>query len=260
MYEEILDKICILEKKCGDVMKNADRSNTGEESKEGHGNLVTKYDRMIQNMLQEGLKEIMPEAVFYGEEEDIHQDISKGFAFIVDPIDGTTNFIMDANYSAISIGLVKDLERIAGAVYNPYTDEMFTAIKGQGAFLNGKRIHVSDRDLSESLAIFGTAPYYEEFGHSAFRLAEKYYDKALDVRRYGTASLDLCMVASGKAAIYFEQRLSPWDFAAGSLIVDEAGGITCDFNGDPLKVNIKTSVIGMNKTSSMLKECFNNPE
>lgn len=256
MYEKILDEICALERKCGEVLVNADRSNTGEESKGGHGNLVTKYDKMVQDMLQKGLKEIMPEAIFYGEEEDIHADITKGYAFIVDPIDGTTNFIMDANYSAISIGLVKDLERVAGAVYNPYTDEMFTAIKGQGAFLNGNPIHVSDRDLKDSISIFGTAPYYEEFGHTVFDLAAAYYDASLDVRRYGTASLDLCMVASGKAAIYFEQRLSPWDFAAGSLIVEEAGGVTCDFNGDPLVVNTKTSVIGMNKQSSMLKECF----
>lgn len=256
MYEKILEEICALERKCGDVLKNADRSNVGEESKGGHGNLVTKYDRLVQDMLQEGLKEIMPEAVFYGEEEDIHQDISTGYAFIVDPIDGTTNFIMDANYSAISIGLVKNLERVVGAVYNPYTDEMFTAIKGQGAFLNGKPIHVSNRDLKDSISIFGTAPYYEEFGDSVFKLASAYYYASLDIRRLGTASLDLCMVAAGKAAIYFEQRLSPWDFAAGSLIVEEAGGITCDFNGDPLVVNTKTSVIGMNKESSMLKEYF----
>lgn len=256
MYEEILKKVCELERECGEILKNADHENVGLESKGGHGNLVTYYDKMVQDKLQEGLKKILPEATFYGEEEEVHADISKGYAFIVDPIDGTTNFVMRSNYSAISIGLTKDLVRVAGAVYNPFTDEMYTAILGKGAFLNGKPIHVSLLDLKDNIAIFGTAPYYSEFGHVVFDMAAKYYDESLDVRRYGTASLDLCAVAAGRAGIYFENRLSPWDYAAGSLIVEEAGGICVQYDGSPVAVNKKCSVIGANKQSSIIKSVF----
>lgn len=252
MYEKLIADVCDLVRECGEILKNADNDKVNVEAKEGHGNLVTYYDKMIQDKLQEGLKQIMPDAVFFGEEEDEHEDISKGFAFIVDPIDGTTNFVMHANYSAISIGIVKDLERVAGIVYNPFTNEMFTAEKGKGAFLNGNQIHVSELDLRDSIAIFGTAPYYAEFGHQVFELAKAYFDASLDVRRYGTASLDLCAVAAGRAAIYFEQRLSPWDFAAGSVILEEAGGVITQFDGSEIDVSRKCGIVGANKKSSML--------
>jgi len=252
MYEELINKICVLVRECGEILKNAEKDKVNVESKEGHGNLVTYYDKMIQDKLQEGLYKIMPEAVFFGEEEEEHSDISKGMAFIVDPIDGTTNFVMGANYSAISIGVVNNLERVAGVVYNPFTDEMFTAQKGKGAFLNGEPIHVSELDLKDNIAIFGTAPYYSEFGHTVFELAKAYFDEALDVRRYGTASLDLCSVAAGRAAIYFEQKLSPWDFAAGSVILEEAGGVITQFDGSPIVVDRKCGIVGANKPSSRL--------
>ena len=253
MYEKLIEDICVLVRECGEILRNAEKDKVNVAAKEGHGNLVTYYDKMVQDKLQEGLYKIMPEAVFFGEEEEEHSDISKGYAFIVDPIDGTTNFVMGANYSAISIGVVKDLERVAGVVYNPFTDEMFTAEKGKGAFLNGKQIHVSELDLKDSIAIFGTAPYYSEFGHTIFELAKAYFDAALDVRRYGTASLDLCSVACGRAAIYFEQKLSPWDFAAGSVILEEAGGVITQFDGSPIVVDQKCGIVGANKASSRLE-------
>lgn len=257
MYESLLEEVSNLARKCGEILKDKKRSEIGVEMKEGHGNLVTKYDRMVEDILKRELKEIMPEAKFYGEEEEVHSDISKGYAFIVDPIDGTTNFVMNANYSAISIGFTKDLERLMGVVYNPFTDEMFTAIKGQGAFLNGNPIHVSSLDLCDMVAIFGSSPYYSEYTDFAFNSARHYFDKALDIRRYGTASLDMCSVAAGRAAIYYEERLSPWDYAAGSLIVEEAGGIVTRFDGSKLTVNEKSGIIAVNKPSAVLKEVFN---
>lgn len=144
----------------------------------------------------------MPEAVFVGEEEDIHASIAKGYAFIVDPIDGTTNFIKDYHVSAISVGLALDGERYMGVVYNPYLNELFTAVKGQGAYLNGVPIHVSSQPLENGVVLFGTAPYYEELNQKSFEMAYDYFKRSLDVRRSGSAALDLCSVAAGRAELF----------------------------------------------------------
>ena len=102
---------------------------------------------------------------------------------------------------------------------------MFTAERGKGAFLNGKPIHVSRNPLSEGIVLFGTAPYYEELSKKSIQMDNAYIKKALDVRRSGSAAIDLCSIAAGRAELYFELRLSPWDFAAGALIVEAAGGV-----------------------------------
>lgn len=216
------------------MILNADRSKLLVDEKAGHANFVTTYDKKIQEMLEESFAEIMPEAVFVGEEEDIHSSIERGYAFIVDPIDGTTNFIKDYKTSCISVGLLKDGKQLFGAVYNPYLDEMFTAYRGKGAFLNGNPIHVSKNSLENGVVLFGTAPYYEELSKKSFEVVYDYFNKALDVRRSGSAAIDLCNIAAGRAELYFELRLSPWDYAAGSLIVAEAGGKVTTFEGEPL--------------------------
>lgn len=164
----------------------------------------------------------------------------------MDPIDGTTNFIKDYHVSAISAGLAKDGEKYIGVVYNPYLDEMFTAERGKGAFLNGRPIHVSRNPLSEGIVLFGTAPYYEELSKKSFQMAYAYFKKALDVRRSGSAAIDLCSIAAGRAELYFELRLSPWDFAAGALIVEEAGGVVTTVEGGAVTLGQKCSVLATN--------------
>lgn len=230
----------------GAVILNADRAAVSVDEKSGHANFVTTYDKKVQEMLKESFARIMPEAVFVGEEEDIHSSIEKGYAFIVDPIDGTTNFIKDYKTSCISVGLLKDGEQFFGAVYNPYLDEMFTAVKGRGAFLNGCPIHVSNNSLENGIVLFGTAPYYEELSKKSFEVVYEYFNKALDVRRSGSAAIDLCNIAAGRAELYFELRLSPWDYAAGSLIVTEAGGRVTTFEGGPLLFDRPISVKATN--------------
>ena len=228
---------------CGDTMKTADRSDCATRAKEGHANFVTRYDRIIEDILYHGLLDILPEAAFYGEESADGGFPSEDLVFVVDPIDGTTNFIKDLKWSCVSIGLTEKRERIYGLVYNPYTDEMFTAVKGQGAFLNGKEIHVSDAPLEEALVIFGTAPYYEDLADHAFQKAQEYMMKGIDVRRTGSAALDLCLVACGRAELYFESMLQPWDFAAGSLIAEEAGGTVKRWDGEALDVTMPGSCL-----------------
>lgn len=227
----------------GKIIMNADRNTETVEEKTGHANFVTSYDKAVQEMLKKRLLEILPEAVFVGEEEDVHREIQKGYSFIVDPIDGTTNFIRDMHCSTVSIGLLLDAEPVYAAIYNPYLSELFTAQKGQGAFLNGQPIHVSGKPLSESIILFGTSPYYPELAKKSFELLINLFNRALDVRRFGSAAYDLCMVAAGRAELFFEMQLSPWDYAAGSLIVKEAGGQATQLDGTPLSYGHPCSVL-----------------
>ena len=200
----------------------------------------------MQQILKERLLELLPNAVFVGEEDDIHASIRKGMAFIVDPIDGTTNFIKDYHNSAISVGLTNDGKAYIGVVYNPYLDEMYTAERGRGAFLNGRPIHVSGNPLSEGVVLFGTSPYYEELSRKSFQMAYAYFKRALDIRRSGSAAIDLCSIAAGRAELYFELRLSPWDYAAGALIVQEAGGVVKTVDGDEITLEKPCSVLATN--------------
>lgn len=244
--DQLLKQITDAVRACGEIILHADRSKSCIDEKAGHANFVTTYDKKVQQELREKLLQILPEAVFVGEEEDIHASIAEGYAFIVDPIDGTTNFIKDYHMSAISVGLARDGERYMGVVYNPYLNEMFTAVKGQGACLNGKPIHVSSQPLHNGIVLFGTAPYYEELSRKSFEMAYDYFKKALDIRRSGSAALDLCSVAAGRAEVFFELRLSPWDFAAGSLIVEEAGGKVTTVEGEPLSLHAPCSLLATN--------------
>lgn len=244
--DQLLKQITDAVRACGEIILHADRSKSCIDEKAGHANFVTTYDKKVQQELQEKLLQILPEAVFVGEEEDIHASIAEGYAFIVDPIDGTTNFIKNYHVSAISVGLARDGERYLGVVYNPYLNEMFTAVKGQGACLNGEPIHVSSEPLHNGIVLFGTAPYYEELSQKSFEMAYDYFKKALDIRRSGSAALDLCSVAAGRAEVFFELRLSPWDFAAGSLIVEEAGGKVTTVEGEPLSLHAPCSLLATN--------------
>ena len=243
----LINEISALVKECGKVMLNADREKMAINTKSGIADLVTEYDTKIQEMLFGGLKKILPEAKFIGEEGSSDVLTSEGYYFIVDPIDGTTNFIKDYHYSAISVALLKDGNVVAGVVYNPYLNEVFYAIKDGGAYCNGKQIRVSNSDLSNALILFGTSPYDKELSERTFQLAAEYLSQGLDLRRSGSAALDLCTVAAGRAELYFELRTSPWDFAAGKLIVEEAGGVVTTLDGEELSFYKKSSILAKNK-------------
>ena len=242
----IVEKISDAVRECGQILRQAKCSEAMIDEKDGHANFVTAYDKKIQEELKEKLLEIIPQAVFVGEEEDIHASIEKGYAFIVDPIDGTTNFMKDYHMSAISVGVTKNGKPEIGVIYNPYLDEMFTAKKGEGAYLNGESIHVSGQPLSNGVVLFGTAPYYEELSKKSFELAYEYFSRALDLRRSGSAAIDLCSIAAGRAELYFELKLCPWDYAAGALIVEEAGGKVTTVEGTPITLDRPCSILATN--------------
>ena len=243
----ILNEIIVAAKECGQVMLQADRNNFGIKDKAGKANFVTAYDCKIQEMLQIKLAQILPEAEFLGEEEDCRINRKAEYIFVVDPIDGTTNFIKDYHMSCVSIGLIRNGKRYLGVVHNPYLDETFSAISGEGAYMNGNAIHVSSDDLENGVVLFGSSPYNTELAKASFKLAYEYFQKCLDIRRSGSAALDLCSIALGRAELYFELILSPWDFAAGALIVEEAGGIVTTVEGDTLSCLEKSSVLARNK-------------
>ena len=250
--ESDIGRIIDLVRGCGQFIREADRGHLHIDSKEGRANFVTEYDRQVQERLRAGLLAIMPDAHFVGEEGTSQKFSPSGRYFIVDPIDGTTNFIRDFHFSSISVALVVDGAAELGVVYNPYTDEMFSAQRGHGAFCNGKRLHVSSRSLENAIVVFGTAPYHEELKERTFRMAYAYFQKAMDVRRSGSAALDLCSVAAGRAELFFELVLSPWDYAAGGLVVEEAGGVVGDLDGNALAYDRPCSVLARNRGVQVL--------
>jgi myo-inositol-1(or 4)-monophosphatase len=191
--------------------------------KEGHANFVTEADIASQKFCVEQLQKLLPEANFFAEEKEDNK-LQPGYNWIIDPIDGTTNFMRGIRHSAISIGLVKDGEGVLGVVYDPYQKEMFSAVKGEGAFCNGKPMHVSSEPLESGQIFFGTTPYYREMAEKTCEKIREVFLKCADLRRSGSAALDLCYVAAGRCDGFFELLLSPWDYAASSVIIAEAGG------------------------------------
>ena len=245
--EVLVQKMTEVVRECGQYILNADRSAIAIDSKAGPANFVTEYDKKVQDLLEEKLMKIVPDAKFVGEEENSERVTENGKYFVVDPIDGTTNFIKDYHVSCISVALIEDGKVQIGIIYNPYLDEMYWAKRGMGAYCNDKKIQVSNQPLSNGIVLFGTAPYYEELNQLSFQMAYDYFKQALDIRRSGSAALDLCAIAAGRAELYFELRLSPWDYAAGSLIVEEAGGIVTTVEGEVISLDKPCSVLAKNR-------------
>ena len=195
-------------------------------------NLVTEVDHACERLIVDGLREAFPDHAIVAEESSTAVP-GPGPCWYVDPIDGTTNFVHDFPHCAVSIGFALDGRIQAAVVLDPCKEEMFEAERGQGARLGGAPIGVSRmRTLEESLLVTGFP--YDRRAHSSFYLSyfEAFIHAAQDVRRLGSASLDLCYVAAGRFDGFWEWKLHPWDTAAGWLIVEEAGGRVTDFDGE----------------------------
>ncbi|MGI6029482.1 MAG: inositol monophosphatase family protein [Candidatus Heteroscillospira sp.] len=231
-------------RRAGQILLSAHDVEVSEKS--GRADLVTQFDRQIQAFLEKELMALCPEAGFLGEEEAARH-LEREKLFIVDPIDGTTNFTRDFRHSCISAALDLKGETVLGAVYNPYLDEMFSAEKGRGAFLNGQPIRASERDISHAITLFGSSPYNHELAEKSFAAAQSLFLRGLDVRRAASAALDLCYIAAGRADVYFEYTISPWDHAAGHLIAQEAGAIVTQFDGSAPSNREKCSVLACGK-------------
>jgi myo-inositol-1(or 4)-monophosphatase len=213
------------------------------DRKEGQiTNLVTEIDRTSESIIIERIRKEHPDHTFFGEESGIHQNVSE-YKWVIDPLDGTTNFAHGLGIFCVSIGLEYKGEVILGVVYDPNVDELFTAEKGRGAFLNGKPIRVSKTDtLIESLLVTGFPYNIRENPNHAVEHFTNFLMSTQAVRRLGSAALDLCYTAAGRFDGFWEVSLRAWDMAAGVLILREAGGTRTDFEGKDATIYVPQMV------------------
>ncbi|EKS37163.1 MAG TPA: inositol monophosphatase [Afipia sp.] len=201
-------------------------------SLKGPANFVSLADRRAEQMLYDDLTKARPGYGFLGEEGGTREGTDKANTWIVDPLDGTTNFLHGIPQFAISIGLQREGTIIAGVIYNPANDELYIAERGKGAFLNDQRLRVAGRkQLSECVVACGL-PHIGRGDHELSRreMAEM-QNRVAGLRRFGAASLDLAFVAAGRLDGYWERNLQPWDIAAGLIMVREAGGVVSGIEG-----------------------------
>jgi myo-inositol-1(or 4)-monophosphatase len=231
-YELICKQTVELSQEIGKFLQQeVGKINDDNLEKKGYNNFVTYVDKTSEKLLVEGLLKILPESDFIAEEETEKQT-QKDFTWIIDPLDGTTNFVHALPCYCISIALQQNGKTVLGVVHIPTLSETFYAWQGSKAYLNNKEIKVSQtQTLSESLIAHGF-PYEEYEKMDAYIDLMRYFLKETHgVRRWGAAAMDLVYVACGRYEGYYECDLSPWDVAAGSFILQQAGGKVTDFSG-----------------------------
>lgn len=235
--------------------------------KQGAANIVTSSDIAVQEFLRSRLSELLPNCGFLCEEEDAH-DLAHEYTWIIDPIDGTANYSRGIRECAICVGLKHNSKMELAAVYLPRLDELFTAQRGKGATLHhpvsgkpSQPILVSQRPFANSIMCTALPVYYKEYAPVCSNIIRNVFMQCNDIRRFGAAAPELCYIAMGRCELYFEYLLSPWDFAAASLILEEAGGILSDLEGQPLKYTNRSGVLAannkenLNRLLSIVAEC-----
>lgn len=212
------------------ILKEKNKFNSSDIQKKGFNDLVSYVDRASEEKLIMGLLKILPGSGILGEEGG--GNFNSKYTWVIDPLDGTTNFIHRLPCFAISIALFKNMLPVIGVVNELNFKECFTAIKGEGAKLNGKKITVSPQDNLEN-SLIATGFPYNDFGMQKeyMKLFEELMKRTQGLRRLGSASVDMCYVAMGRFEAFYEYGLKPWDVSGGALIVQEAGGKLSDFNG-----------------------------
>ena len=217
------------------IRENWDRPRTIEYK--GAIDLVTSVDREAERQILEILQREFPDHGFLSEEAPAVEARSKEYRWIVDPLDGTTNFAHGYPHLSVSVALQQNGRTILGLVYDPLRNECFRAVAGEGAFLNDAPIRISPVEQLDK-ALLATGFPYDRRQHADQYLAffRAFLTRTQGIRRAGSAALDLCYVASGRIDGFWELKLKPWDVAAGALIVAEAGGKVTDFSGNPLSI------------------------
>jgi len=213
------------------IRQEREHFHAGKVEHKGFNDLVSYVDKEAEKIIVKALKLIFPEAGFITEEQTVEQ-VDTPWKWIVDPLDGTTNFVHGVPSYAVSIGLAKDGVVMLGVVYEVGRDECFTAYRGGGAYCNGKPIQVSEADeLSKSLIATGFPYHLGDRLEAHFDLLKDLVLSSHGLRRIGSAAVDLCYVACGRVEAYFEYNLQSYDIAAGTLVLEEAGGQVSDFRG-----------------------------
>ncbi len=228
--------------KAGELFFN--RESAGHRKSKGAADYVTEVDITVQKKLRDMLHALYPDIQFMGEEEANDTVDYNGTFWVLDPVDGTTNLIHDYRCSAISLALACRRKVVLGIVYNPYSQEMFWAEAGKGCFLNGDPAHVSQvQSMDESLISIGTCPYYKEMAAENFQAFHSIFLDCQDIRRSGSAAVDLAYAACGRIEAFFEKKLKIWDYAAGMLLVREAGGQVLDYHGKTAEIGYAADIV-----------------
>jgi myo-inositol-1(or 4)-monophosphatase len=230
--DEIVEKVTGVARSAGAfIMAERAHFSAGEVEVKGRNDFVSYVDKGAERIIVDALKLILPEAGFIAEEGTEARSEAR-YRWVIDPLDGTTNFIHGMPFFAVSIALIEGDEPVVGVVYELNRDEMFTARKGGGAWLNGDRIHVSETPNVASSLIGTGFPYYDYSRLDGYiELFRHLMQFSHGIRRPGSAATDLAYVACGRFDAFYEYGLSPWDVAAGILLVTEAGGTVTDFSG-----------------------------
>lgn len=213
--------------------------------KDGYANIVTSSDVAVQKFLKSRLRAEAPGCGFICEEE-VRHDPTHEYVWIIDPIDGTANYSRGIGQCAVCVGLMHNGSMEMGVVYLPWTDELFSAQRGAGAWLNGNRIHVSDRPFENAVMCTALPVYYKEYADVCSDIICDTFKQCNDIRRFGAAAPEICYMAMGRVEMYFEHTLSAWDFAAASVILTEAGGVISDLQGREVDFTRKSGIIGAN--------------
>lgn len=248
-YDLYVNAAAALAQKAGEIIRDKFRGDFERGYKSCPSDLVTEVDRQSESLITRGLAEKFPRHVIIGEENSGHvQNITAGYVWYVDPLDGTTNFVFGIPFCSVSIGLARDGKMVAGVVYDPFRDECFCAAAGCGAVLNGRPVKVDQtrKMLRESLLVTG----YPENKKFSDRLQKINYQKVAEscsnLRALGSAALELAYISCGRLTGFWENTLMPWDVAAGSLLVEEAGGKVTDINGKALVLESYLSIAATN--------------
>jgi myo-inositol-1(or 4)-monophosphatase len=233
-FQATRDKAVAIARRAGEIVREG-WGNAGEIGYKGEVDLVTEHDEQAEKEIVRALQQAFPDHAIHAEEEGIIENDNAAespFTWVIDPIDGTTNFAHAFPVFAVSLALLRDNRPVVGVIYDPLRDECFAAIRDQGAELNGSRIHVSGTQELDTALLATGFPYDRRtrpdnnVGHLSH-----FIRRCQGLRRAGSASLDLSYVACGRLDGFWEKLLHPWDVAAGVLVVEEAGGRLSDFSG-----------------------------
>ena len=231
----------------GDIVARYFRDGVAMRGKESY-NLVSDADVESEQAIVEEIRRHFPEHVMLAEEAH-RGDAAAEHLWIIDPLDGTNNFAHDIPHFAVSVAYYHQGQPACGVIFNPIRDDWYTAVRGEGAFHNGRKVQVGQQTRLDEVLV-GVGFYYDRGAMMEATLAavgDLFRQKIHGIRRFGTASLDLCQVGCGIFGAFFEYELSPWDFAAGRLFVEEAGGRVTTARGEPLPL-ANTCLLAANKT------------
>ncbi len=247
LFSRLTTVAILAAQRAADVIKRGYGQSFSYTSKESKYDLVTEIDVASENEIKTCIREFFPDHTFLCEEGGLEGDNPTTIRWIIDPLDGTVNFVHSIPMFSVSIAATFNGEVLSGVILHPLLGELFVAEKGKGAFLNGKRLHVSQSDILETSFIATGFPYnVHENPHHCIELFSSFAKMGTPIRRIGSAAIDLAYVAASRFDAFWEVTLNPWDIAAGTLLIEEAGGKVSRFDGKPIDILKEGTLIATN--------------